>query len=125
MLTSRLPLDIKQFLTEMIESIAHLEVLLMLLSRPEKKFSAEEVSRELRSNTHSATNQLEQLTSKGLLKQENALFQYSPSSEEIDLKVKELYDVYKKMPVAVVTAIYEKPQDKLKDFSNAFKLKKD
>lgn len=124
--TSRLPLDIKYFLTESIDSVAHLEVLLMLLTNPEKKFSAEEVSRELRSNVHSAENQLEQLTNKGLLrKQEPRHYQYAPSSDEKDQKVKELHDIYRKMPVAVVTCIYEKPQDKLKDFSDAFKLKKD
>jgi predicted transcriptional regulator len=124
--TSRLPLDVKSFLTEMIESVAHLEVLLMLLSYPEKKFSAADVSRELRSNTHSATNQLNHLSQKGLLKShDNNCFQYAPLTPEMDEKVKQLYDVYKEMPVAVVTWIYEKPQNKLKDFSDAFKLKKD
>lgn len=126
LLTSRLPLDVKIFLTEKIDSVAHLEVLLMLLSHPEKSFSAEEVSRELRSNVHSATNQLLQLTERDLLKaHEKNLFQYAPSSKELDEKAKELYEVYKKMPVAVVTAIYEKPQDKLKNFSDAFRIKKD
>lgn len=98
----------------------------MLLASPEKSFSADKVCRELRSNVHSASNQLSQLAHKGLLKTtEGDLYQYGPSSEELDRRVKTLYEFYKEMPVAVVTAIYEKPKDRLKDFSDAFKLKKD
>jgi predicted transcriptional regulator len=124
--TSRLPLEVKAFLMENIDSVAHLEVLLMLLNHPARTFTAEEVSKELRSNNHSASNQLRKLCDLKLLKNTNdKFFQYGPSTPELDQKVKELYEVYTQMPVAVITSIYDKPQDKLKDFADAFKLKKD
>lgn len=123
--TSRLPLDIKNFLMDKIESVAHLEVLLMLYSRRERSFTPENVCKELRSNVHSASNQLSLLAQRGLLKVNNRDYQYAPSSPELDLQVQRLLEIYKEMPVAVVTCIYEKPQDKLKDLSDAFRLKKD
>jgi hypothetical protein len=124
--TSRLPLDVKTFLMDAIDSVSHLEVLLMLHQQPEKLFSAEAVCKELRSNVHSSSNQLAQLASRGLLKiNDNKLYQYGPSSEELNQKVQKLFEIYKEMPVAVVTSIYEKPKDRLKDFSDAFKIKKD
>jgi hypothetical protein len=124
--TSRLPLDVKLFLTELIDSVSHLEVLLMLFNSKNKEFTAENVSRELRSNTHSAANQLAQLVAKGLLAvRDEHHFRYCPSTPEIDANVQKLSSLYNEMPVAVVTCIYEKPTDKLKGFSDAFKFKKD
>lgn len=126
MATSRLPLDIKLFLTELIDSVSHLEVLLMLYNNKNREFTAENVSREMRSNSHSASNQLLQLKHKGLLATtDEKSYKYWPATPELDEKVKSLAALYNEMPVAIVTCIYEKPTDRLKGFSDAFKFKKD
>lgn len=123
--TSRLPLDVKSFLIDQIDSVANLELLLMLFNNRSREWNAEGVSKEMRSNTHSAANQLEQLFVKGFLTVSSSKFyQYKPT-QDLDEKVSRLAEVYKEMPVAVVTCIYEKPSDKLKGFANAFKFKKD
>ena len=114
------------FLIEHIDSVSHLEVLLMLFNNKHREYSAENVSKELRSNDHSASNQLSKLADKGLFKvNDQKKYQYSPASSELHEKVSRLVNIYQEMPVAVVTCIYEKPKDALKDFSNAFKFKKD
>ncbi|WPU63856.1 hypothetical protein [Peredibacter starrii] len=96
----------------------------MLFSSPEKKWDAQHVSKELRSNVTAATIQLEDLEQKGLIKvDEKRFFFYSPK-EHHEL-IKTLFILYHDKPVAVVTCIYDKPQDKLKSFANAFKIKKD
>ena len=98
----------------------------MLFNNRDRDFTADSVSKEMRSNLHSATNQLTQLANKGLLASTDAkTFKYWPATPELDEKVKSLAILYNQMPVAVVTCIYEKPTDKLKDFSDAFKFKKD
>lgn len=98
----------------------------MLFNNRDREFSAENVSRELRSNNHSASNQLLQLKQKGLLASlDDKAFKYWPATPELDEKVKHLASIYEQMPVAVVTCIYEKPKDTLKSFSDAFKFKKD
>lgn len=123
--TSRLPLEIKSFLIQFIDSISHLEVLLMLFSTPEKKWDAQNVSKELRSNVTAATIQLENLHSKGLIAVDDSRqFSYH-ASHELNDSIKLLYILYHDKPVAIVSCIYEKPTDKLKGFSDAFKLKKD
>lgn len=109
-----------------IESVSHLEVLLMLYKDPAKNWDAEKVCKELRSSLSSATKQLESLTSKGLISTTDSVsYHYLPLSPELDEKVRTLFDLYQKMPVAIVTCIYEKPTDKLKNFSEAFRIKKD
>lgn len=123
--TSRLPLEVKSFLIQFIDSISHLEVLLMLYSTPEKKWDAQNVSKELRSNVTAATIQLENLQSKGLITvDESHQYSYHESSA-LHETIKLLFNLYHAKPVAVVSCIYEKPTDKLKGFSDAFKIKKD
>lgn len=98
----------------------------MLFNNKNREWTAESVSKEMRSNSHSAANQLDQLFAKGFLTvSATKQYQYKPTSPELDEKVSRLSQVYKEMPVAVVTCIYEKPTDKLKGFSDAFKFKKD
>ena len=126
MANSRLPLDVKTFLTESIDSVSHLEVLLMFYNNKDREYSPAEVAKEMRSNEHSAHNQLKQLTSKGLFATvDEHKFRYWPVTPELDDRVRKLAQFYNEMPVAVVTAIYEKPKEILKDFSDAFKFKKD
>ncbi len=123
--TSGLPLEITNFLTDYVESIGHLEVILLLHSYPNKEWNAEDLSRELRSNVTSATTKLQQLLAKGLINISSSnKFIYSPSAE-LDLVITRLQGIYLERPVAVVTFIYEKPADKLKGFADAFKFKKD
>lgn len=122
---SSLPLDVKNFLNDVIESVTHLEVLLILYLNPDKQFTADSISKELRTNIRSAEVQLQHLSDKGLLQKADKHYTYKPLTEELNQNVKHTYEVYKEKPVAVIAGIFEKPQDKLKNFSDAFKLKKD
>lgn len=98
----------------------------MLHSQPEKYWTAEMVSREMRSNTTSASTQLDVLFKRGLLSvNSEKQYRYQPASKELEEKVKLLNDFYHEKPVAVITAIFEKPNDKLRGLADAFKLKKD
>ncbi len=97
----------------------------MLYQNPEKQWDIESIRKEMRSSLSSASQQLTSLTEKGLLRCEGNYYSYSPSSAELDNKVKKLHQLYHEMPVAIVTCIYERPAEKLKNFSDAFKIKKD
>lgn len=97
----------------------------MLSSTPELWFDAEAVSKELRSNKTSATNHLNNLLDHGLLIKNENLYKYQPKNQELKNKVTALYHAYHERPVAVVTCIFDKPSDKLKEFADAFKFKKD
>lgn len=124
--TSRLPIDIKNFLNDNIDSVTHLEVLLMLYKESDTEWNAASVAKELRTNESSAGNYLSHLAAKNLLlSRETKFYQYKPGTPELTELIPRLCDLYKEMPVAIVTCIFEKPKDKLKDLSDAFRLKKD
>lgn len=98
----------------------------MLFNEPDRIWSPEYVSKVMRTNNSSASNQLTQLVSKGLIKEiDSRQYKYSPDNQELHQLVTNLNEIYKEKPVAVVTCIFERPQDKLRDLSDAFKLKKD
>lgn len=123
--TSRLPLDIKRLLTEQIDSVNQLEVLLVFFNNKSRSWNANTMSHELRSHETITKHQLQKLCEDGFLKDTgNGEYTYAPT-EELDQKVELLNVTYKEMPVAVIAFIYEKPTDKLKGFADAFKLKKD
>lgn len=121
----RIPEDIREFLLDCIETVSQLELLLVIYQFKDKKWSAATVSRELRTNPSMAAKQMETLSSKGILKKEDDLFSYSPDSELTHHKVEKLFELYHERPVAIVTFIFTKPEEKLKGFADAFKLKKD
>lgn len=98
----------------------------MLYSHHDMLFDADSISKELRTNHRSAEAQLKYLAEKGFLRvDENQCYQYKPQSDELHQNVVNVYEIYKVKPVAVVACIFEKPKEKLRDLSNAFKLKKD
>ena len=124
--TSSLSQDVKSFLIDCIDSVSHLEVLLILHAGPTKSWDAEMMSKEMRSNVTSASTHLNALHKKGLLStNDDKKFYYCPANEELAKKVNALCEAYHERPVAVISAIFERPNDKLKGFADAFKLKKD
>lgn len=123
--TSSLPLDVKESLTRYIDSVNQLEVLFLLYERHDKIWDADSVCRELRSNVTSSRIQLAYLHRCGFISSiEENKYQFHSSSPLFAI-TKRLHDVYLEKSVAVISYIYEKPQNKLKEFADAFKIKKD
>lgn len=126
MITSSLPLDIKELLTVHIESVGQLEALYQFFKNPKSQWSALSLSRELRNNETFAKRQIECfLRSQFIIKTTDESYIYSPENEELHQTITHLFNVYSSHQVAVISFIYEKPTDKLKGFADAFKLKKD
>lgn len=121
-----LPQDIRDFLSEFIDSVSQLEILLMCSSEPQTAFSPEDISKNLRTHPMTAQKQLQSLVDKGLLASiSDHKFIFRPKELELKDLIYKLASSYKIKPVAVVTFIYDKPTDKLKGFADAFKFKKD
>ncbi len=125
MVTSRLPLDIKDLLTTSIDSVGQLEVLLTFFNQPNREWTPSAMSLEIRSHETIIRQQMEKLAASGFLKADSQeRYTYAPTAELIP-RVENLNKVYREMSVAVIAFIYEKPTDKLKGFADAFKIKKD
>lgn len=125
-LTSGIPQEIRDFLNDCIESVSQLELLFLIYEQKTNIWTAESISKEMRTHASMAQKQMEVLVHKGILKKENEhTFSYAPVKDITDERVKQLYHLYHVKPVSIVTYIYTKPEDKLKGFADAFKFKKD
>jgi hypothetical protein len=120
-----LPADVHQFLYQNIESVEHLEVLVLLLRRPERGWSPDEVARELYSHPASISRRLAMLLGQGLLREiEHGCYQYAPRTSELHATVLRVADTYHERRVAVITLIASKPVENVRAFSDAFRIRR-
>jgi predicted ArsR family transcriptional regulator len=120
--------EILAFITEYIDSVVQLEVLLLMQHAPAKPWTAAEVARELRIETSGAASQLTELCARKLLtcdEQSSPVYHYNPPTPEIATAIERLSEAYEERRVSVINLIYSKPVDKLKSFADAFRLRKD
>ena len=118
--------QIKQFIYSCIDSVEMLEVLLLMHLDSKKSWSAESLSRELRSSINSATNRLESLHKFGLIKAgaKEGDYAYDDSDPEKNRLLHELAESYKTQRHRILSLIFS-PMKKARDFADAFKLNKD
>jgi hypothetical protein len=121
--------EVKQFITDHINSLEQLEVLLLLQSNQTKEWSADQVARELRIDPNSTATRLADLYERRLLnvkQTENPpLYWYEPSTRTLERIVSELGRLYPDHRVSIINLIFSKPIDKIKTFADAFKLRED
>ena len=123
--TSRLPLDIKELLTEHFDSVVQLEVLFLFFENPFQTLSAAEIAKQLRNSSTVVKKILERLEKQGFLSQQAPEIYELTKSEEQKEKIAKVYNAYKERPVAIIAFLYEKPNNTIKGFADAFKIKKD
>ena len=117
--------DVAQLISQHINSIEHLEVLLLLFRNPQKAWTAAEVSRELYTTPESAARWLSELHSSGLALLDDTTqpcYRYKAGSN--DTAVGNLAAAYKERRVRIINMIVSKPLDHIRSFSDAFKFKK-
>jgi AraC-like DNA-binding protein len=120
-----LPQDVHQFLYQHIESVEQLEVLILLLERPERGWSPDEVARELYSHPASIARRLAMLLGQGLLREiEPGCYQYAPRTGDLHATTIRVAAMYRERRVAVVTLIASKPIENVRAFSDAFRLRR-
>lgn len=118
--------EVKEFIAKYIDSVESLEVLLLLLSRPEKSWSPEEITQQIRSSRASIDGRLAHLKRHGFLKRDDSpsQYRYQPASTELDEQLRKLAEAYKEFRVGIVELIY-RPEGGIRSFADAFKLKKE
>lgn len=120
-----LPLDIREFLYKYIHSVSLLDTLFLFYKNPARRWTAERLNSELRTNIQSANNQIQHLIRSGLILQdEDESFYFYCEKAEMSKTLADLYHLYQERPVTIITFIYEKPSAVVKGFADAFKLTK-
>ncbi len=123
-----IPAAVLQFLEIHISSIEQLEVLLLLREHAGRAWTAEEVSRHLRSSVMSIQGRLNDLASRRFLavtqSERGEAYLYAPGDEETTEVISGLAKAYKERRLTVINHIYGRPPSDLRSFSDAFLLKK-
>ncbi len=123
---SGIPDGVRELIVQHIASVAQLEVLLLLFDRRPAAFDAAEVSRELRIDAGSAATLLGDLAARGFLEPTPdgpGRFRFA-ATPQLHAILPELAAAYRERRVAVITLIFSKPPDPLRQFAEAFRLKK-
>ncbi len=121
---SGVPAPVKRFIAGHIDSVGQLEVLLLLRAAADKEWTAPEVARALVTNLDSVTEFLRRLNADGLLSRTGEQFRYSPADEEVERAVDGVAESYAKYRVAVIGLIFSKPGDHVREFPEAFRLRR-
>lgn len=116
--------DLLSFVTASIRSVWALELLLLLKGNPQQSWTSDRLILELRSSPVVIADALASLTGAGLVIEDvGQTYRYGAASTALDRLVSELEHLYAARPTTVVKAIVASPTDKLRAFSDAFKLK--
>lgn len=124
----RLPPEIVRFINEHVKSIAQLEALLLLASRPADALTAEQLARELYISGDVMGQLLGEWRQLGLLQaSEDATptYRFAPAEASNVELIKQLAELYAARRVTIVTLIYTQPPGRAQSFADAFKLRKD
>jgi hypothetical protein len=112
------------FLRTHIRSVWALELMLFLARDRGRTWHPNELVREMRSSSVAVSEALRNLQGAGLTAPDaDNRYRYSPVSPEVDALARGVEQIYSARPTAVVKAIVAAPDDKLRIFADAFKLK--
>jgi hypothetical protein len=121
-----IPDDIRQFIINKIDSVAELEGLLLFSRNPETDWSSESLAQRLYTGPEQTQDVLTHLYAEGFLavREENPqTYFYQPNSPKLQEIVERIAEIYSKYLVPVTNLIHSKPQTKVQQFADAFKLR--
>ncbi|HJQ82562.1 MAG TPA: hypothetical protein VKA21_00690 [Candidatus Binatia bacterium] len=119
--------SVRRFIVDRIDSVEMLEVLLLLRAEPERWWNAGQVNAAVRTSLTSAADRLHDLAARGLLAVDTTsppLYRYRPRDAATDAVVGRVAEAYRERRVSVITLLYSKPQDPVRDLAEAFRLRK-
>lgn len=120
-----IPEHVRRFIVEGIDSIPELEALLLLRAHGDRTWSAEDAGARLYVSTTMATHALNALADRGLLARDGQSYRYAPARPELDVVVADLAATYATRLIAVTRLIHAKPAASVREFADAFRLRKE
>lgn len=116
--------DLCKFIAQSIGSVWTLELLILLNRDAAHSWDEQKMVRELRSSSAVVRDAVHRLTNAGLIhRTADGLVHYQAASPTLDQLVTEIAELYATKPMMVIKAVADARADKLRAFSDAFKLK--
>jgi hypothetical protein len=118
------PTAVRRLIADCIESVRQLEILLLLRAASDQEWTAEEVARGLVTEVDSSEDWLERMARGRLLVSDGDTYRYAPATAEMEDAVDALAESYAKYRVAVIALIFSKPNERVRTFSAAFRIRR-
>lgn len=107
-----------------ISSVWDLELLLLLRRTPERRWTADELVRELRASPTAVSRAVARLRAQGFAEESpKSAVQYRAVDEARNEFVRSLEQLYASKPASVIKEIVSRPDDELTSFSDAFRIR--
>jgi hypothetical protein len=122
-----IPANVQNFITGHIRSIAQLELLLLQADKPARTLTVMEAAKELYTAEAMTLPLLESLRVIGLVSVDDSpepRYAYAPKTTELAATVAQLAQAYRERRVTIINLIYSAPLEQLRNFSDAFRIRK-
>ena len=116
--------EVDRFILKEIESVPHLEALLLLWKRQPNQWSTEDMADALYISSEAAQPILLDLKQRGFAKLESGKYSYHATEERNELIAK-VDRTYRRELVRISTMIHAKPSAAVRAFARAFRFTKD
>jgi len=115
-----------QFILDEIESVPHLEALLLIRNSRPRKWNVQDLSKRLYISREGVRILLDDLIRRRLLLFDSAgSAYYYAASDERDQLIGSVDEIYRRQVVRVSQLIHSKPSAAVRDFARAFRFTKD
>lgn len=116
--------DLQTFIRSSIKSVWALELLLLLRKRAPNAAARDDLVRDLRATRQLVDTCITQLQAAGLVAcEEGGQCRYAPAAPAMGALADQLEQAYRERPLGVMEIIVSSPNDRLKTFADAFRLK--
>jgi hypothetical protein len=121
MADEQIPEDVREFILRYINSIAQLEALLLLWREPEMAWDVADLAKRLYISEEETGEVLAQLSADGLINPSEGAYRFDRADWQ--QVVARLDETYSKQLIPVTNIIHSKPR-RIREFADAFKLRK-
>jgi hypothetical protein len=116
------------FVAEYVRSLEELQLLIALIQSPERWWDATAAARELGMAMSAARRGLDALAARNLLDIRitgDVRYQFRPGTEELRAAARATEEAYRTNPLAVVQLVAQTGKRGLRDFADAFRIRRD
>lgn len=117
--------EVQRFITSKIDSVPHLEALLLLWNTRPQNWTAENVAARLYIAPNEANNLLQDLCSEGLIIAGPEQYCYQSTVGDLDELIEAVDRTYRREIVCVSKMIHSKAPTAVRDFARAFRFTKE
>lgn len=117
--------ELRRFVLTSIDSVPHMEALMLLCSTAPARWSALELAQRLYVPPATAAAVLTDLNLAGMLASESGAYSYAPGSSGLASTVQQLATFYSSHLVEVTVLIHSRRDRKAQQFADAFDFRKD